>query len=82
MHPVNDPNWNDEDGHGEFAEKNNKSGDTCAACHGDDHLGTRLSKVPVTRVLKNNKGKVLTTVQAGDTVSCDLCHSLKKSFDN
>ena len=81
MHPVNDPNWNDEDGHGHFAE-NRGNGDQCAACHGADHLGTRLAKVPVDRVLKDPKGKVLTTLKAGDEVACNLCHSLSKSFDD
>jgi len=81
MHPVNDPNWNDEDGHGHFAE-NRSNGDQCAACHGADHLGTRLAKVPVDRILKDPKGKVLTTLKAGDEVACNLCHSLSKSFDD
>lgn len=81
MHPVNDPNWLDEDVHGHFA-KNRGNGDSCAACHGADHLGTRLAKVPVDRVLKNKKGKVLVSLKAGDEVSCNLCHSLKKSFDD
>jgi hypothetical protein len=79
MHPVNDPFWNEEDGHSRFAKRN---GDQCAACHGADHLGTRLAKVPVDRVLRDTKGKILTTLKAGDQVSCDLCHSLKKSFDD
>ncbi len=79
MHPVNDPFWNEEDGHGHYAKRH---ADQCAACHGADHLGTRLAKVPVDRVLKNPKGKILTTLKAGDQVSCNLCHSLKKSFDN
>jgi len=81
MHPVNDPDWMDEDGHGEFAE-DRSNGDRCASCHGDDHLGTRLAKVPVNRVLKDKEGKVLTTLQAGDEVACNLCHSLSKSFDD
>ncbi len=81
MHPVNDPNWNEEDGHGKFAE-NRGNGDQCAACHGADHLGTRLAKVPVDRVLKDPKGRVLTTLKAGDEVACNLCHSLSKSFDD
>ncbi len=79
MHPVNDADWNDEDVHGHFAENKN-NGDSCAVCHGDDHLGTRLSTVPVDRVYKDRKGKTLVSLQAGETVSCDLCHSLRKSF--
>ena len=81
MHPVNDPDWMDEDSHGEFA-KDQTNGDRCATCHGDDHLGTRLAKVPVDRVLKDNEGKVLATLKAGDQVACNLCHSLSKSFSD
>lgn len=77
MHPVADPDWIKE--HGDFFE--HASGDPCAACHGADHLGTRLAKTPVDRVLKDREGKVRTTLKAGDIVSCDLCHSLSKSFD-
>lgn len=79
MHPVNDVHWVDEGNHGKFA-KDRRNGDRCAVCHGDDHLGTRLSKVPVDRVLKDDEGQVLVTLNAGDVVSCDLCHSLNKSF--
>ena len=79
MHPVNDPDWIKE--HGEFYE-HATGGDPCAACHGDDHRGTRLAKTPVDRVLKDRKGKVKATLNAGDIVSCDLCHSLAKSFDD
>ncbi|HEB78203.1 MAG TPA: carboxypeptidase regulatory-like domain-containing protein [Methylothermaceae bacterium] len=78
MHPVNDPVWNKK--HGDFYE--HAAGDPCATCHGDDHLGTRLSKTPVDRVLKDKKGKVLATLKAGDQVACNLCHSLEKSFDH
>lgn len=81
MHPVNDPNWMDEDSHGDFA-KDNRNGDRCADCHGADHLGTRLSKVPVDRILKSSEGKTLATLKAGDEVACNLCHSLSKSFSN
>ena len=79
MHPVNDPSWMEEDAHGHFAE-DRSNGDRCAACHGEDHLGTRLSKVPVDRVLKDREGKALVTLKAGDEVACNLCHSLSKSF--
>ena len=81
MHSVNDPDWMNEDVHGDFA-KDRSNGDRCAACHGDDHLGTRLSKVPVDRVLKDNEGDILATLRAGDEVACNLCHSLSKSFEN
>jgi len=48
MHPVNDPNWIKSKGdfyHEDFVWNNGE--DQCAACHGADHLGTRLSRVPV-----------------------------------
>jgi hypothetical protein len=38
-----------------------------------------LSRTPVTRTF-NVEGSNR-TVQAGDPVACDLCHSLDKSFD-
>jgi len=79
MHPVNDPSWMAEDAHGHFAE-DRSNGDRCAACHGEDHLGTRLSKVPVDRDLKDREGKTQATLKAGDEVACNLCHSLGKSF--
>jgi hypothetical protein len=81
MHPVNDPTWIKGRGdyyHEDFVWDNGQ--DQCAACHGADHRGTRLSRVPVDRVLKDGEGKVRATVQAGDVISCDLCHSLEKSF--
>ncbi|MCO6435532.1 MAG: PKD domain-containing protein [Phycisphaerae bacterium] len=83
MHPVNDPNWIKGEGqwHGEYA-KNHNGGDRCAACHGADHRGTRLSRVPVNRVLRDAEGRIRTTLNAGDIVSCDLCHSLGTSFED
>lgn len=83
MHPVNDPNWIKSRGdyyHEDFVWENGE--DQCAACHGADHRGTRLSRVPVDRVLKDAEGKVRATVSKGDIVSCDLCHSLDKSFED
>ena len=77
MHPVADPDWIE--AHGDFLE--HAKGDPCAACHGADHRGTRLAKAPVDRALKDRKGRVLATLKAGEPVACDLCHSLKKSFD-
>jgi hypothetical protein len=55
-----------------------KGEDQCAACHGADHKGTRLSKVPVDRELITEKGKKV-TIKAGTPVGCDLCHSIVKS---
>ena len=83
MHPVNDRNWIKSKGdyyHEDFVSKNGK--DQCAACHGADHRGTRLSRVPVDRVLRDAEGKVRATVSKGDIIGCDLCHSLEKSFDD
>ncbi|MCP4255559.1 MAG: hypothetical protein GY775_19565 [Candidatus Scalindua sp.] len=84
MHPVNDPIWikSKDDMYHEDYVKDAQGNDQCAACHGVDHRGTRLSKVPVDRVLKDAEGKVRATLSAGDIVSCDLCHDLEKSFDN
>ena len=87
MHPVNDPDWIKSGGewHGPYAKNEDGtgggSGDRCAACHGADHLGTRLATVPVDRELRDASGELLATVNAGDIISCDLCHSLDKSFD-
>ncbi len=83
MHPVNDPNWIKSKGdfyHEDFVWRNGN--DQCAACHGSDHLGTRLSRVPVDRVLRDADGVVRARVSAGDVISCDLCHSLSKSFED
>jgi hypothetical protein len=80
MHLVNDSRfW--KEAHKSLAESENRkpNGGTCGSCHGADHKGTVLSRTPVTRtfyVEGSNR-----TVQAGDPVACDLCHSLDKSFD-
>lgn len=83
MHPVNEPNWIKSRGdfyHEDFVWKNGE--DQCAACHGADHRGTRLSRVPVDRVLRDADGVVRATLAAGEIVSCGLCHSIEKSFEN
>jgi hypothetical protein len=83
MHPVNDPNWIKSRGdfyHEDFVWKNGE--DQCAACHGADHRGTRLSRVPVDRVLRDAEGKVRATLAKGEIASCDLCHTLEKSFED
>jgi len=83
MHPVNDPNWIKSKGdfyHEDFVWRNGE--DQCAACHGSDHRGTRLSRVPADRVLRDADGVVRATLARGDIVSCDLCHSLEKSFSD
>ena len=53
--------------------------DQCAACHGANHKGTRLSRTLVDRVLTNDKGKPI-QVKAGTIIGCNTCHTLKKSF--
>jgi hypothetical protein len=54
--------------------------DQCAACHGDDHKGTRLSKTLTDRPnLVNAKGKPVKVVK-GQIIGCDLCHTIAKSF--
>jgi len=79
MHLVNDRRfW--KGGHKDLAKQENRKpgGGTCGDCHGADHRGTVLSRAPVDRsfyVEGSNR-----TVAAGEPVSCDLCHSLKKSF--
>ena len=83
MHPVNDPNWIKSKGdfyHEDFVWQN--GADRCASCHGEDHRGTRLSRVPVDRVLRDADGVVRAILSKGDIVSCDLCHSLDKSFED
>jgi len=83
MHPVNDPNWIKSRGdfyHEDFVWKNRQ--DQCAACHGADHRGTRLARVPVDRVMRDAEGVVRATLRKGEIVSCDLCHSLEKSFED
>jgi hypothetical protein len=84
MHPVGDPNWIKGEGdrqHKKLAEQANASGDdSCAACHGVDHLGTRLSRTPVARELFDAEGNLRATVVAGQVIGCDLCHSVAESF--
>jgi hypothetical protein len=106
MHPVNDPNWylqrssgpeRNSDGtqyggwHNVMSGKPGvKNEDQCAACHGDDHMGTRLSKTPVDRVFDFSsldfkklkalgfKKKVI-NVAAGSIIGCNTCHSVETS---
>jgi hypothetical protein len=54
--------------------------DQCAACHGADHKGTRLSKTLTARTFVSDKGKTL-KVEAGQVIGCDLCHSMAVSFN-
>lgn len=96
MHPVGDPYWYKEapgtspnqsgstrgGWHNDMARMPGPDGeDQCAACHGADHKGTRLSKTLVKRTLTDQKGKDF-EVEANTIIGCDLCHSLKESFTN
>jgi hypothetical protein len=109
LHPINDPYWwkaadkdnqHNADGttyggwHNDYAKLPGKGGeDQCAACHGNDHTGTRLSRTPVDRVFDFSgpefdfaklkkagfKSKVI-KVPAGNVIGCNTCHSLPTSF--
>ncbi len=88
LHPINDPIWwkeatgqtNGKGGwHNDYAQLSGTAGeDQCAACHGNDHKGTRLSKTPVAREFTDENGKKV-KVKAGTMIGCDLCHSIEKS---
>ncbi|NJD07412.1 MAG: cytochrome C [Methylococcaceae bacterium] len=107
LHPVNDPYWwkdakdatdTNADGttaggwHNNYAKLPGMKGeDQCAACHGKDHKGTRLSKTPVDRTFDFSdfkfgplskvgfKSRVI-QVKAGTPIGCDTCHDLPTSF--
>lgn len=78
MHVVNDSRfW--KEAHKDMAKaENQKGGGTCAACHGADHLGTALSRVPEKRAFMVES--INRVVEPGQPVACDLCHSVSKSF--
>ena len=80
MHLVDDRRWWKE-GHKDAAKAQNgqPGGGTCGACHGSDHLGTVLSRTPVTRSW-DVEDSIQPTVFAGEPVGCNHCHSLNKSF--
>ncbi len=90
MHPVNDPYWwkqadlaSGKKGgwHSDFTKKPGPDGeDQCAACHGSDHKGTRLSKALTDRSFVDENNKPV-KVAANTPIGCDLCHSLEKSFE-
>jgi len=96
MHPINDKFWYQQaDGAAKNAKAtkfnggwhNDMSGmagpdgeDQCAACHGANHKGTRLSKAFTYRkFIKAKSGKDV-VVSKGQVIGCDLCHTLAKSF--
>jgi hypothetical protein len=79
MHLVNDGRfWQEAHKDAAKAQNSQPGRGTCGSCHGSDHLGTVLSRVPVSRTFSVEG--VLRTVQAGKPVACNLCHSLNKSF--
>ncbi|MDD2769477.1 MAG: Ig domain-containing protein [Methylococcus sp.] len=92
MHPLHDPSWygtaTDTAGHtvrgGWHARYLTLPGaegeDQCAACHGKDHKGTRLSKAAVDREYKSPDGRAIKFAK-GEAVGCDGCHSLETSFN-
>jgi hypothetical protein len=81
MHLVNDRRfWKESHKGAAKAENGKPGGGTCGACHGSDHRGTVLSRAPVARSFLVESTE--RTVQAGQPVGCDLCHSLSKSFED
>jgi hypothetical protein len=79
MHLVNESRFWKEAHKGMAKSENAKpNGGTCGACHGENHLGTVLSRAPVNRAFSVEGSN--RTVLAGDPVACNLCHSLEKSF--
>ncbi|MDJ0786887.1 MAG: PKD domain-containing protein [Myxococcota bacterium] len=86
LHAVADPDWikGPGDWHGKVYERElERTGvDVCAACHGRNHRGTRLSRTFTDRVLRDAGGRIRAIVPAGAVISCGLCHSLDESFDD
>lgn len=88
MHPIDDPYWyQDAPGasgaggwHNDMAKKPGPDGeDQCAACHGQDHMGTRLSRTLVDREFVYNGKKI--KVAAGTVIGCTLCHKDSRVSD-
>lgn len=85
MHPVNDESFwkiaqgNDPGGWHDNVYRMQEGTDQCAACHGEDHRGTRLSKTPVDLEFVLDSGKKVKW-KAGDVVGCNGCHSIERSF--
>ncbi len=66
--------------HSDITYKKGPNGeDQCAACHGANHKGTRLSRTLIDRNFMKDNGKKI-KVKAGTQIGCDLCHSMNKSF--
>lgn len=79
MHLVNDRRfW--KEGHKDVAKRENEKPGRglCGDCHGADHRGTVLSRAAADRSFLVEGTQ--RTVSAGQPVTCNLCHSLSKSF--
>ncbi len=77
MHAVDSSYWNKH-------HKEARSGDNCRTCHGNDGLGTVLSRTSTARVfnVECERGKMCTgskqaTFPKGHMVGCSDCHSNK-----
>ncbi len=108
MHPVNDPNWwksaknakkpTDRFAytgyHIDYAWTAGKDGENqCAACHGNDLKGTRLSKTPVdrtfdfsyldaTQIKKIGFKSSVIKIPANTQIGCDNCHTIEVACKN
>ncbi len=69
IHSVNDPNWIKK-----HKEPYVLAPNDCKACHGKNLQGTALSKVAATRTFEIEDDRTI-TLEKGQKVSCDLCHS-------
>ena len=76
MHPVNDPMWNEK-----HKEVDKPGRNSCRTCHGQDGLGTVLSRTFTERTLDcevdsnaNGCDNKKITVEKGTEIGCDLCH--------
>ncbi|MAT93710.1 MAG: cytochrome C [Halioglobus sp.] len=79
MHLVDDRRfW--KEAHKDIAKRENgkPGGGLCGDCHGADHRGTVLSRAATDRRFYVEDS--WRAVSAGEPVSCDICHSLSKSF--
>ena len=91
LHPIQDPSfWKEAAGDNvngggwhdnSYRQAGLNGEDQCAACHGVDHKGTRLSKTPVDRQFITPRG-VKAKWKAGEAIGCNKCHSIEKSFRN
>jgi len=71
LHNVNDARWPDEE-HGAIFKRNENG---CKACHGNDLLGTPLSKMPVARKFRIEDDEIVTFAK-NELVRCNRCHGM------